>query len=568
MEGTKMRARRLAILLWAILLALLMAGCGLIEGGKEKVEELMAGSDAGQQMLLALAEGNFEAMCEAVDQGADLDSLPDRQCPNPLLSLLTKMSNRAFISTDLYGNLLNLEYAQYLQEKGADPNWSDNQGHTLLMYCCGYNGTGYPGGMALLELLLSYGADVNARDENGYTALDYRVNDLEAVTVLLDHGAKVTKQTLTAAFHVLQDSANIEAVFAPKRILDAYIAQGGQPDLPECLLAAANGDSDVVVQALETGEIPEEYRAVIGQMIVAFCNEEAAEVAQRLGLTPDNEDGTLGINLCLDIAIQADRPETALLFMEAEDLLPALRTSITGNRPACARFFLEQGALEQYAPSGADWEIFDNLLGDAAAGNLELVQLLVEYSCPTNELAIWQALIRAIYGDSLDIVQYLCEELSAPVSYTYQDNESPFETAAMCGTVEIAEYLVSRGVDIEQEENSLPNAVMKGHTGMVKYLLEQGADPNGAVFAEALHEAVETGRLDLLQMLIEAGGDVNATVACTPILCVAARKPSTHIVQYLLDEGAAVDAKDADGMSPADWALTEDIAQILEQVDG
>ena len=100
--------------------------------------------------------------------------------------------------------------------------------------------------------------------------------------------------------------------------------------------------------------------------------------------------------------------------------------------------------------------------------------MLLEYGYPTNELSIWQTLIRAIYTDNIEIVRYLCEERSAPVSYAYQDNASPMEAAAMRGSVAIAEYLVSRGVDITREEDCLPNAVMKGHAEMVKYLLAQG----------------------------------------------------------------------------------------------
>lgn len=562
------RARIALLITLAIFLCITVSGCGLAIFGTEKIEALLSGHDAERQLFTALAEGNFEAMCEAIEQGADLDSLQDAQYPNPLLSLLTNTSNRAFISTDLYGNLLNLNYAEYLLEQGADPNWADSQGHTLLMYCCGYNGTGYPGGLALMQLLLSYGADVNVKDDDGYTALDYRVNDLDVAAILLENGAVVTEQTVALAFPVPQDSPHIDAAFAPKLILDAYIAQGGTPDLPEYLLAAAQGNSDAVIRAMERGEVAAEYQAALVQMIVAFCNTEAVKTAQEQGWMQHNTDGSLGTNLYLDIAIQADRPQTALLFTSENELFTALQLSISRNKPACAQAFLAAGALDGYSPADSEddfpWEIFDNLLSTAtSAGNLELIQMLLEYGYPTNELSIWQTLIQAIYTDNIEIVRYLCEERSAPVSYAYQDNASPMEAAAMRGSVAIAEYLVSRGVDITREEDCLPNAVMKGHAEMVKYLLAQGAAPE--TFADAMYEAIQNGRLDLLELLVEAGADVNGTLNSTPMLCFAARGESVGIVQYLIDHGADVNVRDPDGMTPGDLALTEQMKKVIEQ---
>lgn len=292
-----------------------------------------------------------------------------------------------------------------------------------------------------------------------------------------------------------------------------------------------------------------------------------------------NTDGSLGTNLYLDIAIQADRPQTALLFTSENELFTALQLSISRNKPACAQAFLAAGALDGYSPAdsedGFPWEIFDNLLSTAAStGNLELIRLLLEYGYPTNELSIWQTLIQAIYADNIELVRYLCEEQSAPVSYVYQDNASPMEAAAMRGSVAIAEYLVSRGVDITQEEDCLPNAVIKGHAEMVEYLLDQGAASGGtaaglgdAVLADAMYETIQNGRLDLLQMLVEAGADVNGTLNGTPMLCLAARGESTGIVQYLIDHGADVNARDPDGMTPKDLALTKQIKEVIEQAE-
>lgn len=82
-----------------VLICFLMTGCSFLYVGKDRVEALLVGNDAAQQLHTALLEGNFEAMCEA-------------------------------------------------EEQGADPNRCDDQGYTLVMYCCEHRGIADPGGIA------------------------------------------------------------------------------------------------------------------------------------------------------------------------------------------------------------------------------------------------------------------------------------------------------------------------------------------------------------------------------------------------------------------------------------
>src|SRR5690349_9168924 len=55
---------------------------------------------------------------------------------------------------------------QYLQESDININARDDFGLTLLMKAC------YHGAVEVEELLLAWGADINAQDEFGFTALD------------------------------------------------------------------------------------------------------------------------------------------------------------------------------------------------------------------------------------------------------------------------------------------------------------------------------------------------------------------------------------------------------------
>ena len=82
----------------------------------------------------------------------------------------------------------NFEIINLFLEAGADINAKDSYGRTALMYACQFAGR-----VELIKLLLDSGADVNAKGVSGYTALYYAMrhnyND-EVIQLLIDYGAK------------------------------------------------------------------------------------------------------------------------------------------------------------------------------------------------------------------------------------------------------------------------------------------------------------------------------------------------------------------------------------------
>ena len=97
-----------------------------------------------------------------------------------------------------------LEYAIYhspiafirtLLELGADPNYVDDAGFPSLI--AALSCTDRPDRYEILELLLSFGADIQQRGINDYTPLHYAANlqDIPALGLLLEHGADPNART-------------------------------------------------------------------------------------------------------------------------------------------------------------------------------------------------------------------------------------------------------------------------------------------------------------------------------------------------------------------------------------
>lgn len=76
-----------------------------------------------------------------------------------------------------------IDIAALLIEQGADPNAPDHFGNTALHLALAYP--------AVVELLLESGAEVNAKNALGNTPLHLAVKDRRVVETLLDAGASV-----------------------------------------------------------------------------------------------------------------------------------------------------------------------------------------------------------------------------------------------------------------------------------------------------------------------------------------------------------------------------------------
>jgi hypothetical protein len=129
----------------------------------------------------------------------------------------------------------------------------------------------------------------------------------------------------------------------------------------------------------------------------------------------------------------------------------------------------------------------------------------------------------------------------------------------------------ARDRDAETDDGSLVAAVRKGDSASIRKRLDDGADigePDPQLGLRPLAWAALLGNVQTLQFLIEQGAEVNARNrdGSTP-LHFAAFAGQVEAVELLLKSGAKAAARDSEGRPPldstkADWETTRHIATL------
>jgi ankyrin len=157
-------------------------------------------------------------------------------------------------------------------------------------------------------------------------------------------------------------------------------------------------------------------------------------------------------------------------------------------------------------------------------------------------LAMITTLLDAGADPSIKMVGMVGHRGSFDMRWSDLKGGTAFSRAAWNGDIEVMRLLLARGAD--------PKVVTeKGETALL--LLAGAGWPLGQGFIRS--EAEVTAALDLL--VEQLGMDVNAatTEGITPVIG-AIFKGDNFVVQYLVDHGARLDVKDAQGRGVIEWA--------------
>lgn len=449
------------------------------------------------------------------------------------------------------------------------------------------------GNIAVVRKLVGQGVDVNAPENLGTPALHwaaYRA-DIEMGRVLIDAGADVSATNRYDEVPAYFAAANGDAAF-----IGMLLEAGADPDwvdpTGETLLMTASRSGDaasarILIDAGAKVDIREEnfdqtalmiaVREGHPEVVQVLLNDGAdPNVLTRVGpeprwVLPNSQPGfSFGIGIVrggspprgrrapipgglspLHYAAREGGLESARLLLDAgaeidqrnpDDITPLIM-AIGNGHAEVAKFLVEMGAdvnASDWYGRTPLWSAVEARNQDINNGTLEhmvdrgpllpLVQFLLEHGADPNPRTKETFPIR---NNVLPI--------TGSLSWVDFVGQTPFLTAALSGDLSVMRILLEHGADphIKTLEGTSALMAAAGVNWTVAQTFDEGP--------EALLEAVK--------LCWELGMDVNDanSMGITAVMG-AANRGSNDIIEFLVEKGARLDAKDNEGRTPLDWA--------------
>lgn len=383
----------------------------------------------------------------------------------------------------------------------------------------------------VMDVLLKHGAKVNALDGLGQTSLHRCARDgnVQACRILVSYGvdpAIVSLQGYTAA-QVATESV--------QKILHEDSLSGGVDVEYQLLEASKAGDLDVVTKLL------------VSQTHIVNCRDLDGRHSTPLHFAAGyNRVGVVDFLLQHGADVHAK---------DKGGLVP-LHNACSYGHYEVTELLVKHGA----SVNVADLWKFTPLHEASAKGKYEIVKLLLKHGADPNKknrdghtpldlvkegdqdvadlLRGDAALLDASKKGNLNRVQKLVTSDNMNCRDSQGRNSTPLHLAAGYNNLEVAEYLLKHGADV--------NAQDKG--GLIP-----------------LHNASSYGHLDIAALLIKYNTIVNATDrwGFTP-LHEAAQKGRTQLCALLLAHGADPTMKNQEGQTPLDLASADDVKCLLQ----
>ncbi|HSR51298.1 MAG TPA: ankyrin repeat domain-containing protein [Acidobacteriota bacterium] len=299
-------------------------------------------------------------------------------------------------------------------------------------------------------------------------------------------------------------------------------------------------------------------------MIQAVLSGDAAQVEARLAQDDPNVAGVHGRTALMHAASLGARDLAELLLAKGAQLDQEDHSGNTAlfffpaqDDPAVVELLVGRGAQVNHR-NRAGWT---PLVGAAMLGHADTVRLLIDEGAEIEEVPA--ALIQAALKNRPQTAELLLAAGASP-NPALRDGRPLFHHVADKGWLPVLRLLLAHGVEGDQaagKESCCPGqtplmaAAAKGHSDVVKTLLERGANPdrwNGEGWTP-LHLAAREGHVDSVLHLLSAGASVDVAgreeSRAVPLL-IAVTGGLTETAQALLDHGADPNSRNRHQVTP------------------
>jgi len=444
------------------------------------------------------------------------------------------------------GNGLEDEVMRLISQ-GADVNAKDEQGSVPLVFAV------KEGRKEIVELLLAHGADVNVKDRWGRTPLDYaRQKKNEEIIRLLS-----TKVTSLYQAMQLGDVAKVKVFLEQGADVNAKNENGQTP----LLLAAQNNDVNTAKLLISAGaDVNIKNNAGQTSIDIALSqgNKEIIKLLLDKGAEITSLHGALQLgNLA---RVKALLEQGADVNAKDKQGKTALFYAVENNHKDIVELLIAKGADVNAKEDGG----YTPLYYAFWSKNKDLITLLISKGAAVNVVpeGDFPLIYFAVWNKDLDTVKLLVAK-GAKFDVKILEDRTAFRYAVGQGSRDIAEFFVSKGIDA----STFHVAAGTGDLARVRNHIEQGADVNtqDELGWTPLYWAASLGQTEVARLLIDKGADVRTAATDGSIaLHQAAQVGDNELVELLLSKGADVQAKTKRGDTPLHSAAGSGHREVAE----
>ena len=389
------------------------------------------------------------------------------------------------------------------------------------------------GDMATVRSLLDSGADVNAAQRNGSTALHWAIyrDDAGTVDLLIDRGADVTVKTREGISPLFMASLYGNAVII-ESLLDAGADanEAGPNTETPVMLAARNGNPDAIRTLIDAGADPNIAETVRGTTALMWAIEQRHSEAVAVLIAGGADVAVQTADSGLPRRYMANRVNVDRVQSAQELLREAVAEGLTQEEYQTRREALGPAGSEPNNPGGAFGFDIETLVGfvlNQLQPGGDVDELLLEFRDQAAGFGI----------DFDDLEAAVRAELAGDGAADASEDDA----AGPQGQRGLGGFGQGQGSRRQQAAEAVdeidgPQAGLVGRGG-------GGLTP--------LIYASREGCLECARLLVEAGADVNqeSFFGWTPLL-TATNNRWYELGAFLIDRGANVNSANMGGMTP------------------
>ncbi|NIP28611.1 MAG: hypothetical protein GWN67_28130 [Phycisphaerae bacterium] len=330
----------------------------------------------------------------------------------------------------------NIKKIKLLLSDGADVNLKDNDGYTPLFYAI------WQRNVDMANLFISHRAEVNLFDETNSTPLHYAVwsADMDMIKLLVEKGADINAGDR-------KDKTPLQYAIGHMKgnLVDLLLA--GETMYPTLHLSAAKGDLAGIKSFIEKGINIDEKDTI--------------------GWTPFLWAASTGrINVCQFLISKGDNVNAK----NQDGVTPLHVACLFGQKDVAKLLIRKNVDINAKADEG-----FTPLHIAALRGNEEIIKLLLDKEASVNEKnQDGETPLHLACGFENKTAVELIIEKGADVNVKDNEGSTPLHIAAIRGNEEIVEILLAKGADVNAKNNNgrtaLSIASNQGRTEIVELL--------------------------------------------------------------------------------------------------